>query len=121
MLPISIDQRGWYLQAKAKLDADLDLVILASGKAAIALRKHLRDMARKDRTGSWWNLYCMWRYPGFHKLYFLAIARGLGISIEDPKEGGLLVRMNRGIGQQPVPGGTYVIHSARTNPTELTS
>lgn len=113
MAYIEMGVDDWYERAKSALESEEGLVLLVSGKAATRLRKHLGVARKKDKAGTWFNLFCMARYRDFHRLYFSGVAIGLGVAMEDNGGGDLLIRMNRRIGLEQLAAGVVVVDSAR--------
>lgn len=113
MLPISIDDKGWYARAVAELTAKREVDILILGKAARALRYDLKMAGDGSQRGGWLNLWFMLRHGRFYRLVARALALGLGVSMEDTQEKQLLVKVNSRIGCERLSAGVFVVYKAR--------
>jgi hypothetical protein len=113
MPPVPMGQRGWYVNATLELRSEQGLVLEISGASARALRRHLPQMIPYNREFGVWNAFNMVRFRRFHRLFFSAIGLGLGVSMEPAERDGLVVRMNRTIGYDPVSPDAFIVRKAQ--------
>lgn len=86
-------QRGWYYRALAEIRSTRELVLAIEGKPAQVLRAHLPVMVHLKSGFGWRNVVNMVRFGRLHRLYFSALALGLGVTMEgDDKR--LILRMD---------------------------
>ena len=110
---ISMADKDWYAEAMTALVGERELTIQVRGATAAGLRKHLATMSEQSRRAGWLNIFYMLRYRRFHRVFYSALALGLGVEMEDAENGQLLVRLNEKVGQQPPRPGVALIHTAR--------
>ena len=110
---ISMADKDWYAEAMTALVGERELTIQVRGATAAGLRKHLATMSEQSRRAGWLNIFYMLRYRRFHRVFYSALALGLGVEMEDTENGQLLVRLNEKVGQQPSRPGVALIHTAR--------
>jgi hypothetical protein len=115
MKPVSTEEKGWYAHAMSTLVANRELVILITGTAAPALRKHLATLSEEGQGAGYRTLFYMLRYRKVHRLFFSALAIGLGVAMEETAHGELLLRMNERIGHHGPCAGVFVVRKARTS------
>jgi hypothetical protein len=114
MQRIAMNEKDWYAKAMVALAANRELVIAVDGSAASRLRRHLTAMSERGQGAGYWNILNMLRYRRFHRVFFSALAFGLGVSIEDTQEGKLLILMNQRVGNEEPSPRVLVVQRART-------
>src|SRR2546423_10549027 len=112
METVFMSEKGWYIKALSQVRTERAVELVVQGRHARVLTKHLPMMAKPSARFTVRSVFNMVRFGRVHRLYFSALAHGLGVSME-PDGDRLILRMNDRIGGVPAGSTVVVLRAAR--------